>query len=834
MKSIKIATFTLAVTMGVLTAQADVIGSAQALQIAKQFAGQASYAAGRRGISKPQTICEAHVSEGYYAFNLGTNDGFVIVASNDAAASPILGYSLMGHFDYENAPENLRWWLSEYDKQIASMDKATKPMASAINPIGSIVVGPLLKTTWGQDAPFNDYCTELEDNGIITGNSVTGCVATATAQIMKYYEWPEQGTGTHSYQYTINNTNVKFERDFSESVYDWENMRDDYGYMGYTLYYDENDQKWYYDPKRPLNITDEEKTAVARLLKDIGIASNMTYKGGASSASELDAATGLFTYLGYKNTLAPRKRSLYSDKAWDRMLREELDAKRPILYSGSNAAGSGHAFVCDGYDTKGYFHINWGWSGKGDGYFLSTALDPETSGTGGNGEGYSYNQSVVIGIEPQTSTPSSPTHTGYEAYVENLSSSNGLDYQFKIHYDCLDASSVYFYLCAENLMNGSTSNLYATSMSTDYASYWSGSRSKSIRDMNLSDGVYRVYLKHNEVNAFEGSSRCLAIVSDPNLKSDTYYYIVKIANGSSEILDQFVEGNVRYCLIDEQTAMALPDEYCGSVTLPAVVTHEGNDYIVSALAPNFFSDGFDITEVTMGRNFDCSKTALNSNTTLDLSIDDSDQLDWLDNTNNFESVSYTRDFADYGTLVLPFNVDATVLAAQNIKVYSLAEEGGLVFDEVDAVLTGKPYFYVNEDYSTISGAKTLKMDNVSISKGITPTPTKNSDWEMKGTLSTFKQTGNWGDDPVYYGLADDYKICGARKSITIWPYRAYFERLGNSASNSIVLRNGDGTTSIMQMAKEEQEGQIFDLQGRRVDRPKSGIYIINDQKVLVK
>lgn len=126
------------------------------------------------------------------------------------------------------------------------------------------------------------------------------------------------------------------------------------------------------------------------------------------------------------------------------------------------------------------------------------------------------------------------------------------------------------------------------------------------------------------------------------------------------------------------------------------------------------------------------------------------------------------------------------------------------------------------------------MDNVSISKGITPTPTKNSDWEMKGTLSTFKQTGNWGDDPVYYGLADNYKICGARKSITIWPYRAYFERLGNSSSNSIVLRNGDGTTSIMQMAKDEQEGQIFDLQGRRVDRPTSGIYIINGQKVLVK
>lgn len=320
----------------------------------------------------------------YYVFNSGTNNGFIIIAGDDNSV-PVLGYSRSGSFDKNNLPQNFRKWIEGYKTELnyiiennieATTEikdewKALKSGTSTRNNSISSV-SPLLSTIWDQSPYYNDLCP---------GGSVTGCVATAMAQIMKYWEYPAQGSGFYSYNEDNYGT---LSANFGGTTYQWTSM--------------------------PNNVS-SSNTAVATLMYHCGVSVDMSYSPEVSGAYVISSQSPVTncseyaytTYFGYDNSVQGVERANYSASSWIQLIKTELDEGRPIEYAGFSSGG-GHAFVCDGYDNNGYFHFNWGWGGAYDGYFIMDALNPTGTGTGGGTGGYNSGHQAVIGIKPPTNT----------------------------------------------------------------------------------------------------------------------------------------------------------------------------------------------------------------------------------------------------------------------------------------------------------------------------------------------------------------------------------------------------------------------------------------------
>ncbi|MDR2684014.1 MAG: C10 family peptidase [Prevotellaceae bacterium] len=313
----------------------------------------------------------------FYVFNK-ENGGFIIVSGDDRAKD-ILGYSDSGNFDINNIPDNMRWFLSCYAGEIFSLgvDDNTMPRYNApANQTVTNEVTSFIQTQWNQDYPYNKFCPPF--NSSAGNNYPTGCVATAMAQIMKYYNYPRTGTGSHSYSLP-GNVEV-FEANFGATTYDWANMLDSY----------------YYET------SETQKNAVATLMYHCGVSVDMHYAPEASGAPSSSVSFALKNYFGYDAGVQLLQRSNYTAAQWDNVIKAELDAARPVYYAGDNGE-SGHAFVCDGYtgdSSVTYFHINWGWGGMADGLFASSALNPGSIGIGGGTGGFNYYQQIIVGIKP--------------------------------------------------------------------------------------------------------------------------------------------------------------------------------------------------------------------------------------------------------------------------------------------------------------------------------------------------------------------------------------------------------------------------------------------------
>ncbi len=321
----------------------------------------------------------------FYIFNSSQAHRYVIVSGDDRAL-PVLGYSDSETFDPGNIPPNMASWLEAYKQEIQyaidhklnvpiSVTTAWNNYASGTNKAASAVVSPLVKTKWNQLPYYNEMCPYNDREGERT---ITGCVATAMAQIMKYWNYPACGIGQHSYIPKKNAELGLISADFGSSTYDWNNM--------------------------PVSVT-SSNPAVAQLMYHCGISVNMNYgtiaQGGSSAplfyANHPGSLLAFRKYFGYKYTNSFISKANFADSTWIKKIKAELDVKRPILYDGFNT-DSGHAFVCDGYDTNDFFHFNWGWGGYYDGYFALDALSP-------GGSGFSEGQCAIIGIEPVTVNP---------------------------------------------------------------------------------------------------------------------------------------------------------------------------------------------------------------------------------------------------------------------------------------------------------------------------------------------------------------------------------------------------------------------------------------------
>lgn len=328
----------------------------------------------------------------YYVFPNGEGKGFTVVSGDDRLPE-VVGYSDKGTYDEENLPSNYVGFMKAYEEMVGQLDNGDGRASASIAEAKALrssgyqqpTVAPLLGSIqWNQMTPYNNMCPKY--NG--SDRSVTGCVATAMAQVMMYYQYPKSLQADIP-AYVTKKYGIAIGRINKGEIYDWDNMLPQYASY------------------EPLNYTDAQAAAVAKLLYHCGVACEMDY--GPSSGANVTPAI-LSTYFGYDSDLMQDvNRDVFTLAEWSQIMDKELTAKRPILYSGQSSDG-GHEFVCDGTDGNGLYHINWGWGGYQDGYFDVTILNPDKGGAGsGNApDGYNQSCSMIIGIAPDNGKVDEP------------------------------------------------------------------------------------------------------------------------------------------------------------------------------------------------------------------------------------------------------------------------------------------------------------------------------------------------------------------------------------------------------------------------------------------
>ncbi len=368
----KLLYFQIIFVLGTNIVSANTITLTDAKQVAENFYRQNSKIA-LSSATLAFTETSANSLPDYFVFNINTNDGFVIVSAEDGGHA-IIGYSTQRKFVSPVVMSNIYNFLQSKKNEIeeirtnnllADIDISKewaiyRNSQKALNPnVSTMSVSALVQSTWDQSPVYNDLCP---------GGSVTGCVATAMAQIMRFWSYPAMGTGSSSYTSTYGTLSVNY----GTTTYNWANM--------------------------PLNSANSD---VALISYHCGVSVEMDYSPSGSGAMVVDYGGGYpcaqisyTTYFGYDpSTIQGKVRTSYSDAQWISLIKNDLDLGRPIQYAGYESGGGGHTWVCDGYDANDQLHMNWGWGGYDNGYFALNALN-------GGGSDFNADNEMVIGIQP--------------------------------------------------------------------------------------------------------------------------------------------------------------------------------------------------------------------------------------------------------------------------------------------------------------------------------------------------------------------------------------------------------------------------------------------------
>ena len=381
----------LATLMAVISLQAGEVTEQQALQKAEKFL-KGKKIKGRARSSMRRAGKQPDFGNAFYVFNAENKDGFVIISGDDRTEE-VLGYSDTGEMNLDSLPPNLEGWLKGYQEQIESLGSSqVKPTRRS----SKAAIPALIKTKWNQGYPYNLHCPEIEGT-----RCVTGCTATAMAQLLYYYKYPKKEVPGMDAYTTVNLANISLKVDALESTtFDWKKMR--------LLYYSTDYEADYVNE-------------IAKLMRYCGQLVHMKYGDGASAA---DVWGKTFMNWGYSQGKDIYRSNYPSDNDWESIIYEELVAKRPVLYAGFPKDDSGHEFICDGYDGNGLFHMNWGWGGSYDGYYILSNLNP-----GAND--FSESQRAIIKLKPaEGGIPPNLEGTEFTA-----STAEGVIMNFMITYD---------------------------------------------------------------------------------------------------------------------------------------------------------------------------------------------------------------------------------------------------------------------------------------------------------------------------------------------------------------------------------------------------------------
>ena len=353
---------------------ADDVSPEQALTTARQFVTTKTVQqmkARRKAPAVPVKPVVVHTvkskvaagKDNLYIINYGSDQGFVIISGESGTEAEVVGYCDHGSFSYYDAPIQLKDLLEDYSESIDALrqnpalaSKAPRKVTKA--ELGTVIVGPLLTTTWSQWAPYNALCP---------AGCPSGCVPTAVAQVMNYWKWPKQSVGR-----LMDSVGTFTGEDFSGHVYDWDNMLDNYG-GGYNA---------------------QQAEAVAFLMRDVGKAFGTGYTPEASGSVLREDP--LMENFSYSPDMSIRRGDTAAEL--QSVIKSELDKLRPVLYvggpdnpkpGGTIQENSGHALVCDGYTSNNYFHFNYGWGGSYDGFYKNALIRL-----------YQTKSEIIIGIEP--------------------------------------------------------------------------------------------------------------------------------------------------------------------------------------------------------------------------------------------------------------------------------------------------------------------------------------------------------------------------------------------------------------------------------------------------
>lgn len=469
----------------------------QALCSSNLQAGGAKKAAANIAVEKYQSLDMVNV--------YGIKGKGVVFISKDDDIEPVLGIS-DEDFDVNNMPCGMKWWLNTANKSLERMKAkgitySANPMAASGRPTYFI------KTYWNQDKPFNNLCPQINGSA-----APTGCIATAMAQIMKYYQYPATSKGTGIYSVTTykdkndkEGTTKWYKRELGHT-YQWTAMLSSYGI-----------------------VSEDENDAVATLMADAGAASQMNYQANGSGTIEWYAAKGFAENFRYDSlAISCLQRDFYTDAEWMELVRKEMEAKQPVLYCGSDEIDGGHAFLLDGIQEDGKVHVNWGWGKSGDGWFDIDVLRPNI--TGFTGEGFNIGQSMVLGFKQQE-TPSADEENisqwvtdGYSFYISNnelhVKLTNAYNYSHRVFEGRLD---IVLQGMGDNSSKLYTDPIFETNTETPYVDMLSGfsygdsdhpevdfNLSQESELKNISAGTYKLFLGSKSTK--EKAYQCLRSV----------------------------------------------------------------------------------------------------------------------------------------------------------------------------------------------------------------------------------------------------------------------------------------------------------------------------------
>ena len=469
----------------------------QALCSSNLQAGGAKKAAANIAVEKYQSLDMVNV--------YGIKGKGVVFISKDDDIEPVLGIS-DEDFDVNNMPCGMKWWLNTANKSLERMKAkgitySANPMAASGRPTYFI------KTYWNQDKPFNNLCPQINGSA-----APTGCIATAMAQIMKYYQYPATSKGTGIYSVTTykdkndkEGTTKWYKRELGHT-YQWTAMLSSYGI-----------------------VSEDENDAVATLMADAGAASQMNYQANGSGTIAWYAAKGFAENFRYDSlAISCLQRDFYTDAEWMELVRKEMEAKQPVLYCGSDEIDGGHAFLLDGIQEDGKVHVNWGWGKSGDGWFDIDVLRPNI--TGFTGEGFNIGQSMILGFKKQE-TPSADEENisqwvtdGYSFYISNnelhVKLTNAYNYSHRVFDGKLD---IVLQGMGDNSSKLYTDPIFETDTETPYVDMLSGfnygdkdqpevdfNLSQESELKNISAGTYKLFLGSKSTK--EKAYQCLRSV----------------------------------------------------------------------------------------------------------------------------------------------------------------------------------------------------------------------------------------------------------------------------------------------------------------------------------
>ena len=711
-------------------------------------------ARGIRGISNRQKslVLEkvSEVADAYYVFNI-QDGGFVIAAADDQVPA-VLGYTDNGSFDADDIPDNMRGYLEGMAEEIQAIRQGLGTGVTSNSSDRQAIV-PMVTTKWRQGAPFYYQCPTI-------GSSycATGCVATAMAQVMKYHEWPkEKCEQIPSYR---SSDAVGTLAALPGVVFDWSNMKDTYSYS--------------------IASTDVSAQAVAQLMRYCGQSVEMKYNTGSSSANIYSMVGALKNYFNYDVGVHKEPRKNYNIDDWNNLIYRELTEKRPVVISGKSSGG-GHAFICDGYDADDYFHINWGWGGGSDAYFLLSVLNPyDNSGTGASStrDGYSASNYAVVGIQPPTENPILPPLVldiyGSLSFDENtieapIYNTTGEEVTFDMGYAIKNE---------DGSLTVIDSRLSKVLQKNYYTHYY-----LNLSKANLSDGTYSIYPIIKRPDETEWNTFC----------KDYFLVTIKDGNISISIQKTTYELSFKSCTLISNGYTDTAQELSTEIENNGIDEYYGWLYL--------FIEGTDKYLARTGATVSVGKQ--NDIRFFFTPKDAGTFRIWIATDENGENK------IGEGTIELKVREKKVYVTLTPLKTRT---ENGILY--MTTTEFGANLSILNNTDKKVTFSAYANLVG----------PNKNDEWSLSYEISAgvTKKVGISSDNLMQEGTTYTLYLYKDNTKTDSWQDPITF-----TVSTSTGIQ---GITDNIQ----EKEPVYYDLQGRIVPHPTKGIYIVNKKKVIIK